>query len=49
MAYFRHRRGRFQSSIEQIGYAAAPLAKIYSCQKILTDEMGQGGVAVTAE
>lgn len=38
MAYFRHWRSRFLSSSEQIGHAIPPMAKIYSCQKILTDE-----------
>lgn len=43
MAYFRHWRGRFLSSSEQIGHAIPPMAKIYSCQKILTDETGARG------
>ena len=43
MAYFRHWRGRFHSSSEQIGHAIPPMAKIYSCQKILTDETGARG------
>lgn len=43
MAYFRHWRGRFHSSSEQIGHAIPPMAKIYSCQKILTDETGVRG------
>ena len=43
MAYFRHWRGGFLSSDEQIGHAIPPMAKIYSCQKILTDETGVRG------
>lgn len=38
MVYFRQPGDRSFSSSEQIGHAIPPMDKIYSCQKILTDE-----------
>ena len=38
-----NRKARFHSSTQQIGHATLPLAKIYSCQKILTNgRRGEG-------